>query len=520
MAKPDLHEQLSLDDASVWDTAPGIGRWAQEFHRHIYLDLDMRRLAETYDDDGRKPVSPRLLTGVTLLQFMFGVSDREAVRRTLVDREWRVALGLGSEYEGFHPTVLVRFRDRLERAELEEELFKQVLAEAHRLGMLRGRRRLRVDATKLLADVSALSRGDVVRETLRVVVNALWKAAPELEGAPEFDRLLDRYGEESWLGGPTSRAALVELGRDGYALLALCEGRSVERLELLVRVLAENFVVEEGGPRPREPREMSSDRVRSPHDPDARLGSNRGKVWIGDKVHVIETADGDGDVIVGVLVTDPRQEDSTVLGEVRALGLSEVPEAQALLADTGYASVANTLASEAAGVDLVSPPRGSWRQHGYAPSEFEIDFEGRTARCPGGQECAVWHGERAEWVTIRWADRTCGSCPLHDACTKNRRGRQLHLAPHWERLEAERARARTREFREEYRHRAAVEATFSELVRRHGLRRSRYRGAPGRRLHAILSATGLNAMRVIRWALNPEADAIIARRLASCVARG
>jgi len=45
MAKPDMHEQLSLDDASVWDTAPGIGPWAHEFHRHIYLRLDVSRLA-------------------------------------------------------------------------------------------------------------------------------------------------------------------------------------------------------------------------------------------------------------------------------------------------------------------------------------------------------------------------------------------------------------------------------------------------------------------------------------------
>lgn len=518
MAKPDVEEQLRFDSATVWDTAPGIPPWAEQFYRHVYLRIDVTRFAGMYREGGRKPISPRLLGAITILQYVHHVSDREAVTNTLVRRDWRVALGLTPDYDGFNATVLVRFRRRLVAAGLEKELFDTVLEEARRLGILKDRRRLRIDATKLLADVSDLSRGDLLRETLRVVVCDLADAAPELEGDAGFDRLLERYGEESWLGRHHGESGLVPLAQDGYALLALCEGRSVGRAALLARVLSENFVVEEGTPRARTSDEMSSDRVRSPHDPDAKLGRKRNDKWIGDQVHVVETADGDLNLVVGVLVTDPRQEDSTVLGEVRDLGLSQVPEAERLLADTGYASVANTLASEEAGIALVSPPRPDTHKKGLRPSEFEIDFAAKTACCPAGHAPQNWGERRDGSLLISWADACCAACPLRGDCTTSKEGRKLNLSPHWERLQQERRLAQTDEFRQEYRHRAGVETTISELVRRHGLRRSRYRGAPKRRLHAILAVTALNAKRLLRWVLLPseEAEAAVARRLAAC----
>jgi len=520
MAKPDLEEQFRLDSATVWDTAPGIPAWAPEFHRRIYQAIDLSRLEAMYEEGGRKPINPRLLAAITLLQYLHRASDRQAVEYTLVRRDWRVALGLASEYEGFDPTVLVRFRQRLIAAGLEEELFRVVLAEAKQLGMLRGRRRLRVDATKVLADVSVLSRGDVIRETVRVVLHDLSEAAPDLAGDGELERLWERYGEESWLGHPTTEAGLVKLAEDGYSLLVLCEGHLVARVGLLRRVLSENFIVEEDGLRARNSEEMSSDRVRSPHDPDAKLGRKRKGKWIGEQVHIIETADEDLNLVVGVLVTDPRQEDSTVLGQVRGLGQAEVPEAEKLLADTGYASVANVLESEVAGIDLVSPPRLNTRQQGFGPSEFTIDFAAKTARCPAGHERAMWTVRKNGRVVIDWRDDLCAACPLRDRCTTSKTGRRLDLSPHWERLETERARSRGSEFWQEYRSRGAIEATMSELVHRHGLRRSRYRTAPRRRLHAILAVTALNAKRLLRWALDPEAEQVVARRLRACAARG
>jgi transposase len=520
MAVPDTEKQLRLDSATVWDQAPGIRKWAYDFHQHVFLAMDVEPLSKMYEEGGRKPISPRLLASITVLQYMFRSSDREAVDHTLIRRDWRVALSLDSDYEGFHPTVLVRFRQRLIAAGLEEELFRSVLSRAKELGMLRGRRRLRVDATELLANVSVLSRADVVRETLRVVLSALVNAAPELEGDVEFERLLKEHGEESWLGGSCDVKGLRRLGEDGYALLRLCEGREVAGVDVLCRVLEENFAVEDGSLRPLEEKELSSDRVRTPHDPDARLGQKRKKSWIGDKVHVVETADGEGNLVVGVLVTDPRQEDSTVLEAVVREGTARVPDAEMLLADTGYASATNSVKAQEGGLRLMSPPRADTHKGGYRPSEFEIDFESRVARCPMGQMSQYWRVRPNGKTVMAWGNAVCAACPAVKECKTSARGRRLELAPHWERLQRERAAVRTDEFWNEYRHRAGVEATMSELVRRHDLRRSRYRGSARRRLHALLSVTALNTKRLLRWIAGGGSRAAPTGSPAPCAAAG
>ena len=65
-------------------------------------------------DNGRPAVDPVLLGGVTLLQFMEKVADRGASEHVVYHLGWKYALDLELDYEGFHSTVLVYFRDRLE----------------------------------------------------------------------------------------------------------------------------------------------------------------------------------------------------------------------------------------------------------------------------------------------------------------------------------------------------------------------------------------------------------------------
>ena len=45
MAVPDTEKQLRLDSATVWDQAPGIRKWAYDFHQHVFLALDVEPLS-------------------------------------------------------------------------------------------------------------------------------------------------------------------------------------------------------------------------------------------------------------------------------------------------------------------------------------------------------------------------------------------------------------------------------------------------------------------------------------------
>ena len=80
------------------------------------------------ESNGRPAIDTVLLCGVTLFQFMEKVSDRRAAEQVAYHLGWKYALELELAYQGFHPTVLVYFRDRLEENQAEMKCWGRPLA--------------------------------------------------------------------------------------------------------------------------------------------------------------------------------------------------------------------------------------------------------------------------------------------------------------------------------------------------------------------------------------------------------
>jgi transposase len=79
------------------------------------------------ENNGRPAVDPVLLAGVTLLQYMEKVADRVASEQVVYHLGWKYALDLELGDGGFHATVLVYFRDRLEEKDAERLIFDEIL---------------------------------------------------------------------------------------------------------------------------------------------------------------------------------------------------------------------------------------------------------------------------------------------------------------------------------------------------------------------------------------------------------
>ena len=502
MAKPTSRPQLGLYSAPIVDDAAGIpdDDWCHLFFEHVYCRLDDADFECLYEERGRAPISPSLLACITMLQFMFKVSDRVAVQDTVRRRDWRIALGRDNDWEGFDPSVLCNFRKRLIAHNMHRAVFDKIQHRLRELGLLSKRRRLRVDATHLVADVAILSRADALREAIRVVVCDLHRLKPTLDRRPDFAHLLDTYGEETWLGRSKSTGGeLTQLAIDGRALLEICGGRPAKGKEVLAQMLRENFLFpDDGPPEPLDDDQRPDDRTATPHEPDVRTGKKGDKIWTGDKVHFTETADDDKtNFIVDVVVTNPRVDDSQVLEQIAQRARSILPDADQLLADGGYASATNTRRAARAGFELIAPPRGS-NSKGLLPIWlFDIDLENKIAICPAGHRNCVWSVSERR-IHIRFPKAACDGCPRRGECTKSRDGRSVNLSPDYAQLVLDRARAATDEYKDLYKKRAAIEGTISHLVRDCGFRRSRYRSGPKRALHAIFSATALNVRRMLR----------------------
>jgi len=77
-------------------------------------------------------------------------------------------------------------------------------------------------------------------------------------------------------------------------------------------------------------------------------------------------------------------------------------------------------------------------------------------------------------------------------------GRVLHVRPQaaHEALQARRDEQQTPEFPQEYARRAGIEGTLSQAVRGMGIRRARYDGLPKVQLQHVLTAVGINLVRI------------------------
>ena len=134
-------------------------------------------------------------------------------------------------------------------------------------------------------------------------------------------------------------------------------------------------------------------------------------------------------------------------------------------------------------------------------SDYRLTAEERQAKLARVGQDGAWLLDALAseaGAALRGLAAVCAACPLRPQCTTGRGGRNLSLSEHYERLVARRAEARTPAFRAKLTTRAGIEATLSELVRAHGLRRHRYRGDAKRHFEHLLKAAACNVKRLAR----------------------
>ena len=205
-------------------------------------------------DNGRVAIEPVLMLGVSLLQDLDGMPDRQAVERLRYHAGWTFALNRQLGDDVFHPSSLVNFRNRLEDHQQSALGFKTILAALEQAGLVSRQSRQRLDSTQMFGRVSQMNRLDCVRESLRL---ALREVAPGLAEAARpawWASLWERYVESQAdyrASSETLSRKLAEAGTDAQRLLewlqeqpeGLAQG---EQARLLARVLGEQFEVKAG----------------------------------------------------------------------------------------------------------------------------------------------------------------------------------------------------------------------------------------------------------------------------------
>jgi len=474
---------------------------------------------------GRPELSPTLLVGITLLQIMEKIADREAVNLCRYDFRWRLALNITDDEIKINASTLSVFRGRLAKNEKSRMVLDAALESMRRTGYLKRNGAVRIDSTHVLGCLARLSRLECARETLRLTLDFL----KEFGGASAWDPWVASQEDESRQlnKGSLEKAQLerhmLQTGADIRDVLAKADRLGIvvaesQPVSLLRRVFNENFEVTETDTLI-QLESQPSGAVCNPHDPEAQWSTKKaiGKAgWIGWKTQVCETipvtlcAKGEPTTaVITAVVTQPAITSDhgslTPVMEVHVFNGQDEPEI--VNTDAGYISGTELVRAEEKGFELCGPAPAPPYSGGdrFGTDSFNVDLSTRTAICPAkkvSSACSKITEKRDNrtYYYFEWAKADCVACPLRDKCVskKNKLAqRTIQVGEFHEYVQARRNLCKTPEYQQRMHMRSAIEGTNSELKRGYDLGHARYRGLKRTDIQMQYTAAACN---IRRWA--------------------
>ena len=491
----------------------------------IYRDQDF---ADLFALEGQPAYCPWRLALICVMQFVAGLSDRQAAEAVRSRIDWKYALSLELSDPGFDFSILSEFRQRLLGGRAEQRLLDKLLERCQEKGWVKARGKQRSDSTHVVGVIRLLNRLELAGETLRAALNVLAEVAPDwllLQVSPDwFDRYSRPVEEYRLPKGAKSRQDYAEtIGRDGMKLLmTLYEDeatpewlRQVPAVEILRQTWVHQYWVDKGKLRWRKDEDLppAGTRLSSPYDPEARYGNKGSTAWLGYKVHLSETCEeNEVHSITNVETTPAHQGDN---GQTEVIH-SSLEKKKLLpgehLVDAGYVDSDLLVSSrEDYGIQLIGParPNVSWQAKmpgGYDISQFQVDWAAQKVTCPQGKQNSSWtyvvDGRGHAYFSVGFSRGDCHKCPTRSLCVRSAKGARrlsLRFPKEHQALQQRRKQQQSQEGKKRYNKRAGIEGTISQGVRGYGLRKARYWGQAKVHLQNLLTAAAMNVVRLVAW---------------------
>jgi len=501
--------------------------WAGIFRDEILPELPVELLNSTYHDFmGRPTKELYAMLGLMIIQQMEDLSDEEAARQFAFNIQWHYALNItGNSDKACYicPKTIWTMRDLLSQPLSDKNgkplpksgydvIFETVtdkLAKVFTVDVTKQR----LDSTHIFSNMRHLGRIGLFAATIEKFLVNLKRHHKELFvslGEEIINRYLPQKGTEVFsLVKPTESAKTLEIvAADLFSITErFTDNKAVVSMatyQLMLRVLKEQCVVTEDAETKakkvevKKNKEVSSDSLQNPSDPDASYDAHKGK---GYQVQIMETYSTDAENKELILITHTKVEqahesDAHALLPAIAATKERNLAPELILADTLYGGDNNVETAKAQGVEVIAPVMGRSSKKELSVSDFVLSDAGEIIACPQGNTSneitTVNDKQRA------FFDRAaCAGCPLNEKCpvkmTKNKSW--LEYDEKTLRLAKRRAHEKTEEFMNSYRHRAGIEGTNSFAKRRTGLEELRVRGKTPVSFAVTIKLTGINILR-------------------------
>ena len=511
------HKQLNIIDPwghlgpkrrKVMDTS-----WSGLFRREILPELPVDALREYYHDcDGRPTKELFSMVGLMILQQMHDLTDEQAVEQFCFNVQWHYALDITDDSDACSYVSLGSpwtMRDQLTEKGLHKILFEKVaqkLAKVFKVDFSKQR----IDSVHIQSNMRRLGRISLFVKTIKKFLVNLKRHHPGLLDALDED-LRTRYLKKKQqavfaLVKPTqAHATPDQLAKDVFLLVerfnSVQSVNEMSSFKLLVRLFDEQCIVEDHDgeriPVAKANKDVPSDSLRNPSDPDAGYSGHKGR---GFQVQIMETYSSDASqgsfsLITYADVEPADRSDANALAPAieSTRGSNMAPDE--LLADSLYGGDDNReRAKKEHGVDVISPVMGRTGK-GLSLDDFTLDASGKVVACPEGRSPVRVRFTKRFSAAFSLGD--CRGCPQQENCPvkPGKKAAYMRYSRKEVRLSRRRIQEQTSELRDKYRFRAGVEASISEFDRRAGVKKLRVRGLKAVSFAAIMKAAGLNIRR-------------------------
>ena len=479
------------------------------FYEEVFCRIDEGIFEPLYAGGHGRPNAPlNCLAAAVILREVRHCTYEQLFCNLDFDVLTRMAIGLSDMSETpFCPATLFNFQQRLVRYEQEqgsnlfEQLFRSITGDQLE--------RFEVDASIQRCDSFSAMSNIANYGRVRLLVEVLLRLYRILKAGDreKVDSILAPYTSQSsdnyvYRMNPSDLPR--ELSQLGEICVRICQLLGDNYTEepvyrMFRRVMSEQFdVTDNGDVRVRTPKEIGSDSLQSPDDPEATFNAKNGKRQKGYKVNVSETATPENELnlINDVAVAPNNVPDGAMLASRMDMIKQITLRLDEMHTDGGYGGSA--LDPKMLEHEVLHVETGTKMGHARVNMVYEPDGDGYRVSCP----CQTVPATR---TTKRWKavfdDETCHGCSHREYCptVQHPKKRTLYFEESWAK-----ASIRSRNIQsipeERQELRANVEATVKEFTGCFNHKgKLRVRGLAKSTLQILASALAINFGRVFRF---------------------
>ncbi|HHY08203.1 MAG TPA: DDE transposase [Corynebacteriales bacterium] len=524
-----ISQQISFDD-----TLYGLTKreqkilknsWAEEFSNIIFPLINEERFSVLYSSNpASRPNNPvNVYIGLLMLKDIFTLSDEEAIHSLYFDIRYQYALHTTSfEEQPVSKNTLTNFRSAVYKyneqhgVDLIQEEIESHAKEFAKILNIDGRT-IRMDSLMVSSSCKKLSRLEIIYSCVERLIKKIQKSSPEI-----LSDGLKVYLEEGHRNDTIYRSRdkdidskLKFLIADAIELYNLCKDNAIQESEdfnTLARMLGEQTNNIDGKMELKASKEISSNSLQNPTDPDATYRTKGKKKNIGYVANIVESFDDDDKIITQYDLKQNIYSDQKFSKDtINKLGKQD--KKTNILVDGAYYS--HDLSNEAKDNNISLIPTGlvgrTVNEENAGFENFGIDEKEQVvSKCPMGHKPVKSTFKKGKY-TAHFAKETCDSCPNFSNCPLKSQKKRYFFQVTQTKLHRAKiiAEMKTDEYKKVASKRAGVEGIPSVLRRRYNIDHLPVRGLVRSKVHLGLKISAINCKRLIKSRLGSSRKALI-----------